>query len=324
MKCKRFIGLLIPMLFCIAFVGKSQETKMLPMLAIGNKWNTIHKCMANRNGWTGELTYTRHYQIDREVELNGKKYFEILFEGNPVFYMREDFQTGKVYAYYDYKNGDNMGEQVVFDYNLKAGDTFFWYNGCDHRSPTYLKVLYVKEIELQGTKRRAYKVKYYRNEEAGKDITLDDLSEYEKENPLTGAYWLEGIGSQQGIRDIYPLQMTGGEPEYIACFTDKEGKTFYFGNRGNECEFEEFKPYRKIASVDAPLWDKVTIHKEGASLHITGKDTQPHSISVYDMSGQLLAREERFVDSTVLRLPALGEKSTVLIRLDDESTLYTL
>lgn len=337
MKKKTYLqGLLFLLMLCIAPLAKAQtqekestskgdtEAKMIPLLAIGNKWNTIHKDYgAQRDGWLGILTYTRHYRIDREVELNGKKYFEILLEGKPKFYMREDLQTGKVYRYHNYDGSYNMGEQVVFDYNLKAGDTFFWYNRNDKKAPTYFKVLYVKEIDFQGSKRRAYKIKYYANKEEEKNITFDNLSEYEKTNPLTGDYWIEGIGSQQGIDDIYPFQMSGGEPEYIRCFTNKEGVTYNLGEKGEECEYEHFQRREKLA-VEQPLSEKLQVRLLEGAIEFTMNDAGTHSLALYDMAGQLLGQKASFTDTITLPLPALNQGATLLIRVDQESMLYTI
>ncbi len=332
MKCKRFIGLLIPMLFCVAFVGKSQEAKMLPTLAVGNKWNMYQECDAIVASATespkkiGVDKTTYHYTIEREVEMDGKKYFEVLRDGKLRFFMREDLTTGKVYRKYPEKE-----EVLIFDYDLREGDVFIWENEPlrDSFKKLRMKVISISNKEIKGVNRRVYQLAFapYRDDESHQGG--DPFGKYTKGDPIEShpvffldtGFWIEGIGGNQGLGAVKCYDLVGGNCtcEELLCFTDAKGETYQrFPKEG--CEIN----YKVPRAIETPLLSKTKIVSSGGQLRISLEDVLPHTVSVYDMSGQLLAREERFVGSMVLRLPALGEKSTVLIRLDDESTLYTL
>lgn len=317
MMSKRFIGLFIPMLFCTVFVAKSQEAKMLPMFAIGNKWNTHEECdvfdgetSPPKKLGTDKTTY--HYTIEREVEKDGKKYFEILKDKKPYSFMREDLTTGKVYT----KGLDLKDEEEIFDYNRQVGEIY----GNDLLR---IKIVAITNRVINGVNRRIYQLAI-----GSKNVPWTKQDEQPVADPLSNerffsrftGFWIEGIGPNQGISGFLSPAIVGGNCtcEELLCFTDVQGKSFtLYPEKG--CEIN----YKVPRSVETPLLSKAKIVYSEGQLQISLEDAKTHTLSVYDMAGQLLAHREAFVNSAVIRLPASIEKATVLIRIDDQSTLYT-
>lgn len=358
MISKRFIALLIPMLSCFAWTGKSQETKltelqeavfvnhlaerthtkntqeakMIPMLTIGNKWNTYKQCevfdgTAKPPKKLGEDKTTYHYSIKREVELEGKKYFEILRDGELCFFMREDLTTGKVYRKYPERE-----EILIFDYALKEGDVFIWENAPlkEGFKKLRMKVISISDKEINGSKRRVYQLAFapYFDQEENHHQEEDPFGKYTKGDPfqshstffLDTGFWIEGIGGNQGLGAVQYYDLVGGHCtcEELLCFTNATGETFTLYPESG-CEIN----YKVPLSVETPLLSKAKVVYSEGQLQISLEDAKPHTFSVYNMAGQLLAHQETFENSVVVRLPASVERGTVLIRIDNESTLYT-
>ncbi|MBB6275580.1 hypothetical protein [Porphyromonas circumdentaria] len=356
MNAKRFLVLFFPLLLSVVGVAKGQpvasfapqkeisenvvtnssnspqEAKMIPMLAIGNKWNTYEECDVLSTEPThhkiGVDKTTYHYTIQREIEFDGKKYFEILEDNAPRLFMREDLNTGKVYAR---GNLDpESKEREIFDYNLKEGDVCVLYrierDPIEESTEMQMKVISITNKNINGINRRVYQLAFgegypdskfmFREEDCIKGDPFERHSIFN----LTTGFWIEGIGFNQNIYGVQAIGLTGGycTCEELLCFTDKSGTFERFSDVG--CEVN----YKVPRSAETPLIDKAKIYYHEGQLSLSLEDGMPHQLSIYDMSAQLIARKESFVGSVTVALPPAAKQSTILIRLDDETMLYRL
>ncbi len=236
----------------------------LPFVQAGKRWTVNQSYVGKEN--LDEMTYTLSYN---EVSENGNQYYSMSrsLNGNLVddepFMIRE--KNRKVYLHFPYTEY----EYLLFDYSLKAGDTYWTYSLDEQKAVEY-EVLSVsdftdgpefvyREYDEKGDSMKTY-VRYLRKwvvERTDKPIQKT---------------WIEGVGSLEGpLANIYDAARTSGR-DYLAYV--ELGRLDYL-----PFEFNDTVNYRwhgcNLPTGAEDNWEedfhKLTYELEGDRLHVYGE-----------------------------------------------------
>ena len=236
----------------------------LPFVQAGKRWTVNQSYVGKEN--LDEMTYTLSYN---EVSENGNQYYDMprSLNGNLVddepFMIRE--KNRKVYLHFPYTEY----EYLLFDYSLKAGDTYWTYSLDEQKAVEY-EVLSVsdftdgpefvyREYDEKGDSMKTY-VRYLRKwvvERTDKPIQKT---------------WIEGVGSLEGpLANFYDAARTSGR-DYLAYV--ELGRLDYL-----PFEFNDTVNYRwhgcNLPTGAEDNWEedfhKLTYELEGDRLHVYGE-----------------------------------------------------
>jgi len=179
----------------------AQENDYIPFVEIGKQWNVI------RSDFDGGYHHVSYRLMDEKVEKAGKTYMKMyrseddMAAVSDAALLREE--DHKVYFF----DSDMQKEFLLFDYSLKAGDTYETYSYDEQKMVSY-KVLSVNDC-TEGPE----VIRYNYNEKADSTETrhrylrkwtvccTDDNS-----LPKT---WVEGVGSLEGpLANLYDARST--------------------------------------------------------------------------------------------------------------------
>lgn len=179
----------------IALTDQGDETDdsdYIPFVEKGKQWHVVRS-----DGNSGKpIVHFENYMLNEEVVKDGKTYLKL--------YRSEDdkaevYDTGllreedcKVYIY----DADKQEEHLIFDYSLKAGDTYEAYSSFENNMVSY-KVMSVDDCtECPGVRT------FYNDENADSTVIsyrkLRQWTVCRTDNELLQKTWIEGVGSLEG------------------------------------------------------------------------------------------------------------------------------
>lgn len=236
----------------------------LPFVQAGKRWTVNQSYVGKEN--LDEMTYALSYD---EVSENGNQYYSMSrsLNGNLVddepFMIRE--KNRKVYLHFPYTEY----EYLLFDYSLKAGDTYWTYSLDEQKAVEY-EVLSVSDF-TDGPE-------FVYREYDEKGDSMKTYARYlrkwvvERVNKPIQKTWIEGIGSIEGpLANFYDAARTSGR-DYLAYV--ELGRLDYL-----PFEFNDTVNYRwhgcNLPTGAEDNWEedfhKLTYELEGDRLHVYGK-----------------------------------------------------
>jgi hypothetical protein len=191
------------------------------------------------------------YRIkDQDTTINGKHYFKIFHFYNPDFSdeklcggIRE---VNKRVYYYVIDSLSYIGdldylplktEFLLYDFSLNVGDSIssdtFRITLADY--PGYLKFIKIDSVQFGN--------EYYRTFQFGRQFSL---------NPVHEPFWIEGIGTFNGL--LYPIgdKCECGSGSTLICFS-KENNNIYHNQYFKDCNCTAQKSFPELS--DHPEWN---------------------------------------------------------------------
>ena len=236
----------------------------LPFVQAGKRW-TVNQSYVDKEN-LDEMTYSLSYD---EVSENGNQYYNMprslngnLVDDEPVM-IRE--KNRRVYLHFPY----TKYEYLMFDYSLKAGDTYWTYSLDEQKAVKY-EVLSVSDF-TEGPE-------FVYREYDEKGDSMKTYTRYlrkwvvERINKPIQKTWIEGIGSIEGpLANFYDVARTSGR-DYLAYV--ELGRLDYL-----PFEFNDTVNYRwhgcNLPTGAEDNWEedfhKLTYELEGNRLHVYGK-----------------------------------------------------
>ena len=236
----------------------------LPFVQAGKRW-TVNQSYVDKEN-LDEMTYTLSYD---EVSENGNQYYSMsrslngnLVDDEPVM-IRE--KNRRVYLHFPYTEY----EYLMFDYSLKAGDTYWTYSLDEQKAVKY-EVLSVSDF-TEGPE-------FVYREYDEKGDSMKTYTRYlrkwvvERINKPIQKTWIEGIGSIEGpLANFYDVARTSGR-DYLAYV--ELGRLDYL-----PFEFNDTVNYRwhgcNLPTGAEDNWEedfhKLTYELEGDRLHVYGE-----------------------------------------------------
>ena len=245
-------------------VQNDSLAQYLPFVQAGKRWTVNQSYVGKEN--LDEMTYALSYD---EVSENGNQYYSMSrsLNGNLVddepFMIRE--KNRKVYLHFPYTEY----EYLLFDYSLKAGDTYWTYSLDEQKAVEY-EVLSVSDF-TDGPE-------FVYREYDEKGDSMKTYARYlrkwvvERINKPIQKTWIEGIGSIEGpLANFYDAARTSGR-DYLAYV--ELGRLDYL-----PFEFNDTVNYRwhgcNLPTGAEDNWEedfhKLTYELEGDRLHVYGE-----------------------------------------------------
>ena len=196
--------LLLALVLLFSIQSFSQE--YIPMLQDGNKWGVVF-C-----SW-GECGGVRITEIIGEEAINGKVYKQLNSE---TCLLREE--NGIVYVL-----NDDLSEDVLLDFTLEVGDSFFPDDIRDNclnmqiSLPVEFRVVDIQTATILGEDRKVLYIDYFDN---GSSLGF-------------GEVWIEGIGSTLAIG---PGGWEFDNGQSVVCFTNNGQNVLVFDDMITETE----------------------------------------------------------------------------------------
>jgi len=248
------------LIFSILFSITSISQTYLPMLEVGNVWNTVTYNYPDPVIITDET-----YEITGQQIIGGFIYYT--FNGFSCL-MREE--NGKVYAY----NQTEEVEELLFDFTLEVGDeifldpsnSYFCFDiGGAYMEGEPITVSNVNTQFIAGTDRKVIEFEY-------------------QDSPVET--WIEGIGTMNGF---IPYGFTHFDSESsLSCFTNN-GITYYF-NGFTECIILGTNDFNKNNIKLSP--NPVT----NSSIIQLPVESEIQLIKIFDVFGRLVKNEKLHSD----------------------------
>lgn len=243
----------------------AQEYDYIPFVKAGKRWHVV------RSDFDTGCHLEQYMLINEKVEKAGKTYMKMYrSEDNlTVIYdaglLREE--NRKVYFF----DSDSQKEFLMFDYSLKAGDTYETYSYDEQKAVTY-KVLSVGDY-LEGPKIVYY---VYNQVADSMDIHQRYLQKWivaRTDNGLEKT-WIEGVGSLEGplknLRDIVLPDMCQDNLAYVENNSDGLYLPFSFYDTMNKqihgCNLPTGKE-----DLSEDRHHQLTYELEGNRLHVYGE-----------------------------------------------------
>ncbi|MBR0048889.1 MAG: T9SS type A sorting domain-containing protein [Prevotella sp.] len=264
---KRTLLFISCVLASMTMVAQEEANSYLPFVKDGKKWTVFRSDFD-----TGH--HLEHYMLINEGIVNDGKTYMKMYRSEDD--MTTSYDTGlfreedrKVYIF----DADRKEEHLMFDYALKAGDTYDTYSYDEQRMVTY-KVLSVSNY-WEGPK----VVSYSYNEQADSTETqhryLKKWTVCSTENESQQKTWIEGVGSLEGpLGNLHDVVLPGLTKDYLAYveytsdnytylpfpFYDTMNRLAHGSNlpAGAECHSEDWH-------------HQLTYELEGDRLHVYGK-----------------------------------------------------
>ena len=237
----------------------------LPFVKEGKKWTVF------RSSFGGEYHYEYIQLANEDVEKAGKTYMKMYWNEDDLAEIYDERllreENRKVYLF----DSDMQNEFLLFDYSLKAGDTYETYSYDDQKVVSY-KVLSVSNC-VEGPK-----VIRYNYNEIGD--SMDMQSRYLKkwivcrtdDNSIQKT-WIEGVGSFEGplanLSDVRPI-------------SSRDDLAYVEYNNGDYLPFNFYSMFGPVHGCDLPTGAEyndgdddgrhyLTYELEGNRLHVYGK-----------------------------------------------------
>ena len=179
----------------VALTDQSDETDdsdYIPFVEKGKQWHVVRS-----DGNSGKpIVHFENYMLNEEVVKDGKTYLKLYrseddkAEVDDTGLLREE--DCKVHIY----DADKQEEHLIFDYSLKAGDTYEAYSSFENNMVSY-KVMSVDDCtECPGVRT------FYNDENADSTVIsyrkLRQWTVCRTDNELLQKTWIEGVGSLEG------------------------------------------------------------------------------------------------------------------------------
>ena len=251
--------------------------------------------------------YLDRYELtNEEVVKEGKTYLRMnhgkasVHEFNFAGLLREEDR--KVYFY----DSDLQKEFLMFDYSLKAGDTYETYSYDEQKMVTY-KVLSVGDY-TEGPEIKTY----YFDEASGR---IDVLKRYRylrkwticrTDDDSCQKTWIEGVGSPEGpLPNLYD-SYTISSRSYLAWVKYLVGENLYlpFSYHDEFCQVHGCDLPTRAAERTEESDHQFTYEMEGDRLHVYGKAVFPgpcnYAIFIEEPTDNPLVRKLHFVTQLIL------------------------
>jgi len=238
------------MLSVISFSLQAQH----PFLEKGKTWHVMNFSM-------GGHIIVQDYYVENDTVVDGKTYFKVFSktdEGTRLeVLLREENQ--RVYRH----DLNSKGESIIYDFNLKEGDTFMRHLSDDNIS------CFVKKVETVNI-----------NGEDLKQLTIECTSEMEHMYSETMT-WTEGIGYRYGVLDgIVNFAPSSWSREAIYVYNSQSDNLYY--------SFSFFNSHWHgsplfVEKVDDETTDDEKLNYEfvGEDLHVSGFMEVPCNDNLY-------------------------------------------
>ena len=237
----------------------------LPFVKESKKWTVF------RSSFGGEYHYEYSKLTNEKVEKDGKTYMKMYWNEDDLAEIYDERllreENRKVYLF----DSDMQKEFLLFDYSLKAGDTYETYSYDDQKVVSY-KVLSVSNC-VEGPK-----VIRYNYNEIGD--SMDMQSRYLKkwivcrtdDNSIQKT-WIEGVGSFEG-----PLANLSG----VRPISSRDDLAYVEYNNGDYLPFNFYSMFGPVHGCDLPTGAEyndgdddgrhyLAYELEGNRLHVYGK-----------------------------------------------------
>ncbi len=270
----------------------------IPMATMGNKWNILRR--SGIAGMPDEMLdmYTYEYKAEGTASFNGKEY--VLITGSttatnvpPAYpvYLREDMETGIVYKLV---NGE---ERLMFDYNLKEGDTFDTFCGLVNEiEGVVYSVSKIEQQQIAGMMRRVYTIQ----------AILPDFGKAH-----IGQYtWIEGIGGSEGFY-LTPIA-PGSIPQELICFADTEGHQYVkYPDQG--CNIYQ-NSLHGITTAN-----EVRVYAESGKIRVVCPvSAASNTVKVYTVGGELLSQVVSSSSEIVITLPKEYTQEFLIVNVNNK------
>jgi hypothetical protein len=279
----------IVLISVILILTKSLSAQNILISDSLNRWNIGLNCISEEpidpyNRWS---TYFIH--IEEDTLFNNKHYKKLFHCAdstciNKEFksYIRED--SGRVYL------ADKTRELILYDFNLKLGDSLIMYFLWDDRNshPYFIQIDSVKTVVFQDQKERLMQfvsVYDYRH----KEYSINDVL-------------VEGIGSMQfGLEYPVSLFITGGYcVRNLLCFS-RNNNIVYENPEFNDCyiatgiNYVKLKP--NLVNVFSPQKGLLAVEQKSS---VSGK------FFVFNTTGKLIIQEKIMGSTSQFGMPGTG------------------
>ena len=238
----------------------------LPFVKESKKWTVF------RSSFGGEYHYEYSKLTNEKVEKDGKTYMKMYWNEDDLAEIYDERllreENRKVYLF----DSDMQKEFLLFDYSLKAGDTYETYSYDDQKVVSY-KVLSVSNC-VEGPK-----VIRYNYNEIGD--SMDMQSRYLKkwivcrtdDNSIQKT-WIEGVGSFEGplanLSDVRPIS-SRDDLAYVEEYNNGDYLPFTFYSMFGPVHGCDLPTGAKYNDGDNDRRHHLTYELEGNRLHVYGK-----------------------------------------------------
>jgi hypothetical protein len=241
----------------------------LPLLQERPQWNILHAL----NTTVPDLDYkkTEILKLGTDTIIADKTYFKLFSTYNKeaadsiiIGFLREDIQTKCVY-YME----NNKKEKLLYDFNAQVGDVLYTYQCNPSISDSLPSVVTaIDSIKINGSSR--------------KRLTLEITLHNEKES----RFWIEGVGSEQGLIYCRYPGMTGTELYFLLCMY-RNNELFYQPQweMFHDCFIWEIGTNVPNINVDGFY---INQNKSHTILSIMNKNAQTFNAYLFDIQGTKL------------------------------------
>ncbi len=253
------------------------------------QWNVIYEA------GMPDVTFTEIYTIEGDTIINNLTYYKlwVSMDSLATHYVKGFLREANNRVFYLPASGytKNGTPGLLYDFNLQVGDTATIIN---EYGEVNMEVTSIDTIEYAGVARKRWRVKGVGSE------------------PYPIDYWIEGIGSTNGITSSLFWEVIVCPSWMLSCYYE-EGNLLYRNPQAPACYVEEG------LDVDNST-DNVFVHlspnpvQQGHSFYIANT-LQAKNIAVYTMSGQLV-KEASVYDNTKIAVSTQDmPKGLYLVRL---------
>ena len=242
-----------------------EEDDYIPFVASGKSWHVV------RSDLHSGCHLERYQLINEEVVKNGKTYMKMYRSEDAL---TEVYDTGlfreenrKVYRY----DTDREAENLLFDYSLKAGDTYKTYSYDEQEEVTY-KVLSVSDYQ------EGPKVIHYINGTDGRTTQPRYLRKWtvcRTDNEALQKTWIEGVGSLEGpLGNLRDVVLPDVSFDYLAYVDDGYGDLylpFSFQDTWSRQAYGCDLPTGAENNEEDDRHHKLTYELDGDRLHVYGE-----------------------------------------------------
>ena len=264
---KRTLLFMVCVLASLTMSAQSEQNDYIPFVEMGKQWHVV------RTSFGAQNYHSDTYMMNEEVVKDGKTYLKMYRSEDDltVVYdaglLREEDR--KVYIY----DADKQEEHLIFDYSLKAGDTYEAYSSDENKMLSY-KVVSVGDCTECPRVRR-----FYYDENADSTVIsyrkLRQWTVCRTDNESIQKTWIEGVGSLEGpLENLYDNRPVSSR-SYLAYvfFNDIPGGDYFpfsfydtLNRNIHGCDLP------KTASYISEDWHShMTYELEGDRLHVYGQ-----------------------------------------------------
>jgi len=261
---RRTLLFLACVLASLTMTAQENPKDYVPFVETGKQWQVVRTTM-------GESSHFDQYMMNKEVVLSGKTYMKMSHtedgkaEEHDAGLLREEDR--KVYFF----DADMKKEFLLFDYSLKAGDTYETYSYEEQKTVTYQVMSVDNCTACPGV------ISYNYNETTDSmDIRQRYLLKWtvrRTDNEGFQKTWIEGVGSLEGpLENLYDVSPVSSRT-YLAYVSYNDMRFEYY-------PFTFHDSWNNLHGSDLPKnavgrpedWhSQLTYELEGNRLHVYGK-----------------------------------------------------